>query len=484
MKRRLLALLCCALSINTFAQQKITVQLAPNLHGPYKGRLIIYMQADTSKPFGQAAEGPAFAIDVKDWKNEESRTLDKHSIRLNRSLDSLKGAYKLVAILDTNMQERGTSASGNLYTREEIVGHFGPGNTSPVTLTLSNVFPVRKFNESDSVKEVVFRSKLLSTFRKQAIEIKAGVILPPSYHRAEGRIYPVVYIIPGWGGTHHHAYNKGQKNSYGIGQGEEKIYVFLNPETQTPYGLHAFVDSRVNGPWGTALVKELLPFISKNFRASKQADSTFITGQSSGGYGAIWLALHFPASFGGCWATSPDPIDFSNFTGVDIYRDDNYYVSPSGEERGIFFVQGKATSSLRNMAQKEQLEGDGGQQQSFEAEFGLPSPIGRPIPLFNPQTGIIDHRVASSWKPYDLALYVRQNWQKIRKDAANKIRIYAGENDNFLLQQSVIAFGEKAKKEGAEIKVELIKGADHFSTRNTALTKQIQAEMDRVIQKR
>lgn len=74
----------------------------------------------------------------------------------------------------------------------------------------------------------------------------------------------MVYIIPGWAGTHHNAYNEGHLTNYANGIGEEKIYVFLNPETQTPFGLHAFVDSRVNGPWGTALVEELMPFIVVN----------------------------------------------------------------------------------------------------------------------------------------------------------------------------------------------------------------------------
>ena len=485
MKRILSILTISFLAITCFGQNKIVVKLSADLKGPYTGRLMIYTQADTSKPFGQAAEGPAFATMVKNWKSGEVQTLTNSSTFLTKPLDSLSsGYYKFVAILDTNTKERGNNAPGNLYTRKEVVSLINYNAADPTILTLSNIFAARKFNESDSVKEVTLKSEILTKFRRESIFLKAGVILPPSYFKESNRIFPVVYIIPGWGGTHHHAYNKGQRNNYGVGLGEEKIYVFLNPENQTPYGLHAFVNSRVNGPWATALVDELMPYITKQFRASTLTNQTFITGQSSGGYGAIWLTLNFPKKFGGCWATSPDPIDFSNFTGVNIYKDRNFYQSSNGKEREIFYVNGKATSTLREMLMKEWLEDNGGQQQSFEAEFGLPDQNGRPQALFHSKTGAINKQVAQSWRPYDLALYVVNNWTKIKNDASGKIKIYAGESDNFLLQESVTAFRNKIEKVNANIEVEIVKGADHFNTRSAALTMKIHAEMDEISKKK
>lgn len=475
-----LSFLVITLTLSCYSQNKIAVQLGESLKGPYSGRLIVYAQADTSKPFGQVQEEqPGFAINVKNWASGDLKIIDSFSFSYLKNLDSLNpGYYKFIAILDTNMRERGNSAPGNLYTRKEVVALLNHDPSRPVVLTLSDVFTGKKFKENDSIKEVVFKSQMLSKFRKEDIYFKAGVVLPSSYLKDANKTYPVVYIIPGWGGTHHNASNKGYQISYGIGQGEEKIYVFLNPETQTPFGLHAFVDSRVNGPWGTAFVEELMPFITSKFRVSKVTSQTFISGQSSGGYGALWLALHFPDRFGGCWVTSPDPVDFSNFTGVNIYEDLNYYTDKTGKERGINFVDGKNTSILRKVAEKEMLEGDGGQQQSFEAEFGLPDKFGRPIPLFDAKTGIIDKKIAQSWKPYDLALYVQQNWNKIKSYASGRINIYAGENDNYLLQNSVIAFREKIKKVNAAINIEIVKNADHFTTRNGELTKKIQAQMD------
>lgn len=474
-----LCLLTFSLALN--AQNRISVKLAENFKGPYTGKLRVYLQADTSKPFGQAPEGPAFSIDVKNWKNGQEQLLSSSATALKQGLDSLRqGYYKMVAILDTNTKERGNSAPGNLYTRQEIVARFNGNSNQPAVLTLSHTFPPRKFIESDTVKEVVFQSAMLSRFRGEPIFIKAGVSLPPSYKKDDNRTYPVVYVIPGWGGTHHHAYNKGQRGQYGVGMGDEKIYVFLNPETQSPFGLHAFVDSRVNGPWGSALIKELMPYIVHKFKASNRAAHTFLTGQSTGGYGVVWLALNFPEAIGGCWSTSPDPIDFSNFVGVNIYKDKSFYQTSSGGEREIFFVKGKSTSTLRQDGIKEWFEGDGGQQQAFDAEFGLPDRNGRPRALFNAKTGVIDRKVAKSWRPYDLALFVQKNWNQIKNDAKGKISIYAGENDNFLLQHSVTGFSDKIKKVGAEIKIQIIKGADHFSVRGAMLQEMV-LEMDKRI---
>lgn len=479
--KQLIILFLLTSSLSLCAQNRILVRLSPNFKGPYSGRLMVYLQADTSKPFGQAPEGPAFAVDVKNWENGQEQILSGNVIALKQELDSIKnGYYKMVAILDTNTKERGNNAHGNLYTRQEVVCQLNGDLSKPAVLTLSNIFQSRKFLESDTVKEVVLRSNLLSRFKGEPVFIKAGVALPPSYQKTDNRTYPVVYVIPGWGGTHHHAYNKGQRGNYGVGMGEEKIYVFLNPETQSPFGLHAFVDSRVNGPWGSALINELMPHIVKEFKASSKPAHTFLTGQSTGGYGVIWLALHFPKAIGGCWATAPDPVDFSNFLGVNIYQDKSYYQTPSGEEREIFFVQGKGTSTLRKDGLKELFEGDGGQQQAFDAEFGLPDHSGRPKPLFNLKTGIINRDIAISWKPYDLALFVQQNWKRIKTDASGKINIYAGENDNFLLQHSVRDFGDKITKVGADIKIQIIKGADHFSIRG-AMLKEMVAEMDKRI---
>lgn len=486
MKKRLLPFLLFSLAcMNAGAQQRIKVSLASDLKGPYTGRLLVYTLKDTSKQFGMSAseDEAAFSMDVSNWKYGETKELTQDANALNVKLTDLKpGYYKVIAILDTNTRERGKMAPGNLFTRKESMLKVSEGSENIVELLLSHALPVRPFPGNDSIREITLPSPLLTAFRKYPVELKAAVVLPPGFEKDKTNTYPVVFIIPGWGGTHHQALSAGARKAYGVGTGSEKIYVFLNPEVQSPYGLHGYVDSRVNGPWGQALIQELIPFLQKTYRASPDPRLNFLMGQSTGGYAVVWLAMNYPTHFGGTWATAPDPLDFSSFTGINLYRDGNFYTNENGQERGFNKVKGVFTSTLRKMFALEDFEGDGGQQQSFEAEFGLPDKSGRPRRLFDAATGKIDKSIVNSWKQYDMALFAKSHADKLRKQLKGPVHVFVGDNDNFLLNESALLFGEKLKDLKLPVQVDLVPGADHFQVRSATVIEQIQREMDQQIQ--
>ncbi|WP_158643829.1 alpha/beta hydrolase [Pseudobacter ginsenosidimutans] len=483
MKTLGLSLILLSAFIGTNAQNRIMVSLQNDLKGPYTGRLFVYTLKDTSKHFSMnfAEDEAAFSAEVFNWKNGQTIELPQYAIALNQRLPQLSsGYYKLIAILDTNTRDRGIAAPGNLFTRQEAILKVSEGKENTVELMLSHVFPAKTFPENDSIREVNFISDLLSRFKGYPVTIKAAVILPPGYEREANNTYPVVYVIPGWGGTHYQALSAGARKIYGVGTGKNKIYVFLNPELQNAYGPHAFVDSRVNGPCGKALVEELMPYIQKTFRASPDPRLNFLTGQSTGGYGAVWLALGYPEKFGGAWVTAPDPLDFSSFTGVDIYNDENYYTDSKGRERGINKVNGVFTSTLRKTFALEIFEANGGQQQAFDAEFGPADINGRPLKLFDEITGKINKTVANSWRLYDMAFYA-ESYAETLKKIKFPVRIYVGSNDNFLLNESALSFARKIKHLNLPIYVEEIPGADHFQVRNVSVTRNIQTEIDQLI---
>lgn len=462
---------------------KIYVHLDTSAREPLTGRLYVFSATDMSQsvqdpdPFSPA---PTFYMDVKHWKGGSVQVLDStvpaFPVKLNRLT---AGAYKFAAILDIDTAERNnTTTPGNWYSRDVQVD-VKPGNAREVHLYLERRVPERLFRENDSVKQVVMKSRLLSAFHKKDIFIKTAVVLPHGYATSQQTQYPVVFVIPGWGGTHYDALTRGPEKRYGFRTGKDKIYVYLNPETQTPFGLHAFVDSRVNGPWGKALVEELIPYLTEQYRINADPATHFVMGQSSGGYGALWLQLNYPKAFNGCWAVSPDPVDFSNFTGVNIYdKNANMYYDAKNVIRPFFIVNDKAISSIKDFSQFENFLGDGGQMQSFEAEFGLPDEHRRPRLLFNRETGVIDTRIAQSWKQYDMALYLLNNYKRLEKDLAGKVHVYAGAEDNFFLDKAVLLFKEKAQKVNAAATVELIPAANHWSIWTEAFTNRVQQEMD------
>ncbi len=481
--KKILTIALIMINMICFAQVRIHVHLDSAIDRSITGKLFIYTSTDTIKGVPNSPDianpQPMYSVPVNNWTKQSIITIDDHATAFSTPLSKLTpGVYKIAGVVDGNPEERGSFNPGSFYSTKEArleINNNGQGETH----LYLNREPIRGFKETESLKLVHLKSSLLSSFHKKDITLKAAVVLPKEYANDTSKKFPVVYIIPGWGGTHFDVQGSFARTRYGMDQGAPKIYVYLNPETQTPFGLHCFVDSRVNGPWGKALVEELIPYINKTYRSTGSPKNNFVVGQSSGGYAALWLPLNYPKAFGGGWAVSPDPVDFSNFTGVELYsKKANVYTDASGNEIPFFIIDGKPATTLKKFIALEIFEGDGGQFQSFEAEFGVPDKQGRPKQIFDRETGAIDPKIVKTWEPYDLGKFVSKNWKSLQADLNNRLHVYAGEKDNFFLNKAVEAFGEKAKKANAKIVVELIPNANHFSIWSPEFTARVQKEID------
>ncbi len=487
MRKFILLLLLCSITFASIGQGfRIVVHIDSSIRKPLTGRLYVFTQPDTAKgvrdpdPFYPT---PAFHKEVSGWTHSQTQVFEGDYPGYPVSLGNLKpGWYKFAAVADVDTEERSyTAVPGNCYSRRDVLVEVKQGETTEAHIHINAVFGERPFKETESTRKVTVKSALLSSFHKKDIFMKAAVVLPPSYKTDPGRKYPVVFIIPGWGGTHFDAQQKSTQDRYGMGLGKEKIYVYLNPETQTPFGLHAFVDSRVNGPWGKALVTEFKPWLMKEYRITPDPSQHFLAGQSSGGYGVLWLQLNYPDDFGACWAVSPDPVDFSNYISINLYEPGvNVYYDKEGKERPFFILDGKPVSTMKKFMDFEHFMGDGGQQQSFEAEFGVMGANGKPEPLFDVTTGAVYPEVVQKWKDYDLGLYIRRRWKELGPKLAGKVYVFAGADDNFFLQESVEAFRKKADEVNAAVLAEWVKG-NHWTIWNKEFTARMQGEFDKKI---
>jgi hypothetical protein len=65
----------------------------------------------------------------------------------------------------------------------------------------------------------------------------------------------------------------------------------------TRFGGSQFIDSSYFGPHGSALTRELVPFVEKNLPVKAGNEHRGVFGRSSGGFGALRLALDFPNIF-------------------------------------------------------------------------------------------------------------------------------------------------------------------------------------------
>ena len=103
-------------------------------------------------------------------------------------------------------------------------------------------------------------------------------------------------------------------------------------------------------------------------------------------------------------------------------------------------------ASMKQIYQMENVISRGEQIRSFDAVFSQKNTDGSPRMLCNYVTGEIDPVTVSHWKNYDISLYLRTNWNLLKSDLQNKIRVSVGENDNFLLNHAVHLLDEEMKK--------------------------------------
>jgi hypothetical protein len=208
------------------------------------------------------------------------------------------------------------------------------------------------------------------------------------------------------------------------------------------------VNSANNGPYGDAIMTELIPYIEEHFRIIRQPYARVLSGGSTGGWESLALQVFHPDFFGGTWTFYPDPVDFSRYQLVDIYNDNNAFLAPSYDppipERPMERTsEGQVDVTMRQMSQLEEVLGSHGRSgQQFEAWEAVYGPVGQdgyPKPLWDKLTGKIDSQVAAHMRDhgYDLRYYLEQNWPKIGPDLVGKLHLYCGDMDNFYLNLAV-----------------------------------------------
>jgi enterochelin esterase family protein len=133
---------------------------------------------------------------------------------------------------------------------------------------------------------------------------RAAVWLPPSYATAPDRRYPVIYWLAGYGGTGEMLFadspwqpGLGARLDGLVGSGRMGEAIVVAPDGFTRWGGGQYVDSSALGDYETYLVREVLPAIDGRFRTRTGRDARAIGGKSSGGFGALTLAMRNPEAF-------------------------------------------------------------------------------------------------------------------------------------------------------------------------------------------
>ena len=353
----------------------------------------------------------------------------------------------------------------NLYSKVERV-HLDPATGSDVKLSLIQVIPPEKIPQDTAwVKHIKIQSKLLSKFWGRPIYLGAVVLLPKGYDSHPESYYPVIYEqghfsqSPPFGFSPEKEEVSGRwldvMRSYNIETGHEFYKAWTSDsfprmiavtfQHPTPYFDDSYaVNSANNGPYGDALMKELIPYVETHFRIIRKPYARVLTGGSTGGWESLALQVFHPDFFGGTWTLYPDPVDFKHDQLINIYSDDNAFFAPGN--RWLRAVRplsrepdGQVTTTMQQESQLEDVLGSHGrsgqQLEAWEAVYGPVGSNGYPEPLWDKRTGKINHSVADYMRDrgYDLTEYLRRNWPQIGHSLVGKIHVEVGDMDTYYL---------------------------------------------------
>ena len=224
-------------------------------------------------------------------------------------------------------------------------------------------------------------------------------------------------------------------------------YLVVEIQHANPFYDDSYAVNSANiGPYGDAIMYELLPEIERQYRGIGEGWARFTYGGSTGGWEALATQVFYPDEFNGCFAACPDPITFEAFTMVNLYKDKNAYYWNGPFKKtlrpGKRNYLGEMLCTLEDMNRREAVLGSkgrsGDQWDIWQAVYSPVGADGYPKSIWDKKTGVIDPSVAEYWKEnYDLMHILKRDWKMLGPKLTGKIHIYCGDMDNYYLNNAV-----------------------------------------------
>jgi hypothetical protein len=484
-----LLLLGAALIANTSAPEtRVRITLPRSLAENAHGRLLVFLKpvASADREADAVDVGDPSATDVAVAAAEVTAFDENGSALVDTRRDAFPngfgrlaaGEYRVQAVLDRN-GDYAYSGRGPGDLVSEVTTIRLP-LVSPPSIALDHVVPPppAQFDTTGlppKAAEQIAASRphlhderigsaALSRFSHSPQAISAWVLTPPGYDPNGRTTYPTVYTAGGFGDDHRFAGQSLSRIWHLMETGEIPPMIWVSLDYATPAGTTEFADSANNGPWDHALIDEVIPALESRYRMDAKPSGRFLTGHSSGGWFAIWAMVKHPAFFGGSWASSPDPVDFHDFIGVDLYAPGaNMYRDAAGSPRPFERDHDTVLRTTEQAAKLENVLGTvGGQIRSFDWTFSPRRADGRPARMFDPKTGAVDPAVVAHWgRNYDIAHIVETEWPKLGRDLDGKVHVAVGTADSFHLDGAVRGLDAAFRKVGGRAEFIYVPGATH-----------------------
>ncbi len=437
--------------------------------GPVTGRVFVMIsRTDDREPRLQIGrEGsPFFGRDVVGLQPGQAGVIDETDIGspLERLSELPAGEYFVQGMVNIytefqradghilwmhNDQWEGQAfqrSPGNLYSDVQRV-FLDPAQGFDVELVATHVIPPLDFPEDTRwVRRFRFQSPMLSEFWGEPIYLGATVLVPEGYD--ESMIsYPVLYKQGHFSSGAPLRFTEGSDIHREWIRDDFPRMLVVTFQHPTPYFDDSYAVNSVNvGPYGDAIIQELIPEIEKRFRVIQEPWARWLDGGSTGGWESLALQLFHPDFFGGVWSYCPDPVTFTNVEGINIYEDENAFYKVRGW-RKVPIVNSRDVDGTMRMTSRQRnyyelakgTKGRSGEQLDiWSAVYGPIGEDGYFKPLFDKRTGEIDPSVAEYWREnYDLLEYMKKNWSWLGPKIQDKIHIYMGDMDTYRLEQAV-----------------------------------------------
>lgn len=482
------------------AQTRISVSFPKDISATsLDGRILLFVSNNNkTEPRNQVSDDDptqlVFGLDANDWKPNQSVVIDGKAFGYPiRSIEQIpKGEYYVQAMLhkyetfhradghtvklpmDRGEGQQWRTTPGNLYSQPMKV-MIDPKGATTIAISLNKVNPaLPEPKDTKYIKHIKIKSELLSKFWGRDMYLGAHVLLPYGFDEHPEAHYPLGvfhgHFPADFSGFSENPPPANMDTTDYIERfhlyGYKKIvaqeafnfykqwtnpnfprYLVIEIQHANPFYDDSYaVNSENLGPYGDAITYELIPYIEKQFRGIGQGWARFLYGGSTGGWEALAAQVKYPDQYGGCFAACPDPISFSAFSSIDLYKFKNayYYESPWKKTHipGKRDYLGTVKCTVEDMNWHELALGDksrsGGQWDIWEAVYSPCGADGYPKRIFNKLTGEIDHQVAEYWREnFDLLHILKRDWKTLGPKLQHKIHIYCGDMDNYYLNNAV-----------------------------------------------
>ncbi len=316
-------------------------------------------------------------------------------------------------------------------------------------------------SENKHVKYFKMKSELLSDFWGEDVYVGANILLPKGY--SPKKKYPIVYCqghFPGKTAPFRYDVElrdreKGLTEFWDSGKAPKVICVNFR-DANMYYDDSYKVNSENLGPYGDALVTEIIPAIEKQFGGTGVPEGRILCGGSTGGWVSMALQLFYPDFFGGSWPGFCDGMDFHCFQLINMYDEDNVYELEHNwrkvERPGCRDTKGNVVWTMREENYYELAVGGDlahglGQMGIFQAVYCPVGEDGYPKYAYDPVTGKINKDVVKYWEEhYDLTAYIERNHEWLMPKIRGKIHLRGGDMDNFYLNLGHYAITEVLEK--------------------------------------